>query len=115
MDHIILETRGINKSFKKQKVLDQVSLVVPEGCVYGLLGPNGAGKSTLMKMFSGILRPDSGDIFFMGEKWDRKHLADTGVLIEQPPYMKISQPWKTWRCAVCFWDFPGSGLMRCWI
>lgn len=85
MDHIILETRGINKSFKKQKALDQISLVVPEGCVYGLLGPNGAGKSTLMKMFSGILRPDSGDIFFMGEKWDRKHLADTGVLIEQPP------------------------------
>lgn len=85
MDEVILETRGIRKAFGKQKVLDNVSLMVPKGCVYGLLGPNGAGKSTLMKMFSGMIRPDEGEIYFNGSKWSRDNLKDTGVLIEQPP------------------------------
>lgn len=85
MQDLILETRGLCKSFHKQTVLDHISLMVPRGCVYGLLGPNGAGKSTLMKMFSGMLRPDEGEIFFQGEKWSRQKLEKTGVLIEQPP------------------------------
>jgi ABC-2 type transport system ATP-binding protein len=85
MQDLILETRGLCKSFHRQTVLDHVSLMVPRGCVYGLLGPNGAGKSTLMKMFSGMLRPDEGEIFFQGEKWSRQKLEETGVLIEQPP------------------------------
>lgn len=85
MQDLILETRGLCKSFHRQAVLDHISLMVPRGCVYGLLGPNGAGKSTLMKMFSGMLRPDEGEIFFQGEKWSRQNLKKTGVLIEQPP------------------------------
>lgn len=85
MQDLILETRGLCKSFRRQTVLDHISLMVPRGCVYGLLGPNGAGKSTLMKMFSGMLRPDEGEIFFRGEKWSRQNLEETGVLIEQPP------------------------------
>ena len=85
MQDLILETRGLCKSFHRQAVLDHISLMVPRGCVYGLLGPNGAGKSTLMKMFSGMLRPDEGEIFFQGEKWSRQNLKETGVLIEQPP------------------------------
>lgn len=85
MQDLILETRGLCKAFRGQQVLDYVSLMVPRGCVYGLLGPNGAGKSTLMKMFSGMLRPDEGEIFFLGEKWSRQKLKETGVLIEQPP------------------------------
>lgn len=85
MNDMILETKGICKSFRKQKALDQISLSVPRGCVYGLLGPNGAGKSTLMKMLSGMMRPDAGEIYFLGEKWSRADLKKTGVLIEQPP------------------------------
>ena len=85
MNEVILETREILKAFGKQNVLDNVSLMVPKGCVYGLLGPNGAGKSTLMKMFSGMIRPDEGEIYFNGSKWSRDNLKDTGVLIEQPP------------------------------
>ena len=71
MNEMILETKGICKRFGRQVVLNQVSLMVPKGCVYGLLGPNGAGKSTLMKMFSGMMRPDEGEIFFRGKPWSR--------------------------------------------
>ena len=85
MNEMILETKGICKRFGRQVVLNQVSLMVPKGCVYGLLGPNGAGKSTLMKMFSGMMRPDEGEIFFRGKPWSRKDLNRTGALIEQPP------------------------------
>lgn len=85
MQEIMLETRGICKSFRKQLVLDEIALMVPKGSVYGLLGPNGAGKTTLMKLFSGMLRPDAGEIFFDGKPWTREILAETGVLIEQPP------------------------------
>lgn len=84
MQDFILETRGVCKSFHGQMVLDHISLMIPEGCVYGLLGPNGAGKSTLLKMFSGMLRPDEGEILFEGEQWSRQCLVKTGVLIEQP-------------------------------
>ena len=52
----------INKSFGKQRVLRDVSLVIPEGQVLGLLGPNGAGKSTLMKILIGLWRADNGKV-----------------------------------------------------
>lgn len=62
-----------------------MSLQVPEGCVYGLLGPNGAGKSTILKMLTGMMRPDSGEILFGGKTWSRENLRDMGALIETPP------------------------------
>ena len=52
----------INKSFGKQRVLRDVSLVIPEGQVLGLLGPNGAGKSTLMKILIGLWDADNGTV-----------------------------------------------------
>ncbi|MCI6465974.1 MAG: lantibiotic protection ABC transporter ATP-binding protein [Faecalicatena sp.] len=85
MSKIMIETRGISKSFGSQKALDQVSLMIPKGCVYGLLGPNGAGKSTLMKILSGIMKADEGAVYFDGKPWSRADLGKTGVLIEQPP------------------------------
>ena len=64
MNQNIIEIKNLSKSFKKQTVLKNISLSIPENCVYGLLGPNGAGKSTLLKMLTGLLRPDSGSIIF---------------------------------------------------
>ena len=52
----------INKSFGSQRVLQDVSLEIPDGQVLGLLGPNGAGKSTLMKILIGLWRADSGQV-----------------------------------------------------
>lgn len=49
MSQNIIEIKNLEKSFKKQQVLKNISLSIPENCVYGLLGPNGAGKSTLLK------------------------------------------------------------------
>lgn len=85
MEHLLLETKDLCKSFRGQQVVSHVSLQVPRGCVYGLLGPNGAGKSTLLKMITGMMRPGSGEIFYDGRPWSRKNLKETGALIETPP------------------------------
>lgn len=65
--------------------VNNVSLHIKENSVYGLLGPNGAGKSTILKMITGILRPTSGIIEFVGHPWSRSDLKDIGALIEMPP------------------------------
>lgn len=63
----ILECRNLTKSYKKGvKVLDNFNLTLPAGRIVGLLGPNGCGKSTLIKLISGLLQPDSGEILVGG-------------------------------------------------
>ena len=94
MSQNIIEIKNLEKSFKKQQVLKNISLSIPENCVYGLLGPNGAGKSTLLKMITGLLRPDSGQIIFQGHPWSRKDLKDIGGLIETPPVYENLSAWE---------------------
>lgn len=83
MDYI-LETENLAKQFRGQAAVENVSLAVRRGTVYGLLGPNGAGKSTTLKLIMGLLRPTSGGIFFEGEPWRRSCLSEMGALIEGP-------------------------------
>jgi len=85
MDDFILKTENLSKSFKGQTIVENLSLTIPRNTVYGLLGPNGAGKSTTLKMITGMLRPNTGKIFFNGHEWNRNDLQDIGVLIETPP------------------------------
>lgn len=81
----IIQTKDLNKKYKKHEVNKDISLKVPENSIYGLLGPNGAGKSTLLKMISGMINPTSGEILYKGKKWCRNDLLEIGALIEQPP------------------------------
>ena len=62
----MLEMKNVTKSFGKFKALDELSMTVPKGSVYGLVGPNGAGKSTAIRLITGIYRPDSGSITMEG-------------------------------------------------
>ena len=59
----MIEISNVNKSYNgTTKAVDNLTLTIPNGLVFGFLGPNGAGKSTTIKMITGILNPDSGDI-----------------------------------------------------
>ena len=62
----MLEMKNVTKTFGKLKALDDLSLSVPQGSVYGLVGPNGAGKSTAIRLMTGIYRPDSGSVTLEG-------------------------------------------------
>ena len=73
----LLEMKNVTKTFPGVKALDGVHLKVRKGTVHGLMGENGAGKSTLMKIINGIYKPDSGEIYFKGEKVDFKNTKDS--------------------------------------
>ena len=62
----MIELKNVTKSFGKFKALDDLTMTVPKGCVYGLVGPNGAGKSTAIRLMTGIYRPDSGSVTLEG-------------------------------------------------
>ena len=62
----MLEMKNVTKTFGSFKALDDLSLSVPQGAVYGLVGPNGAGKSTAIRHMTGVYRPDSGSVTLEG-------------------------------------------------
>ena len=62
----MLEMKNVTKTFGKFKALDDLTLTVPKGSVYGLVGPNGAGKSTAIRLMTGIYQPDAGSITMEG-------------------------------------------------
>ncbi len=66
----LLELKHLKKYFSSQKAVDDISLNVEKGQIFGLLGPNGAGKTTLIRMITGIFYPDEGEIIFDGTKFD---------------------------------------------
>lgn len=83
-----VETRQITKLFGKQKALNEVSFSIKKGELVGFLGPNGAGKSTMMKIITGFLPPDSGEVFVNGQKIVSKNLEirkNIGYLPEHNP------------------------------
>ncbi len=83
-----IETRNISKLFGKQRALDKVSISVEKGELVGFLGPNGAGKSTFMKIITGYLPPDSGEVLINGNVVTTESLnykKDIGYLPEHNP------------------------------
>ncbi len=87
-DHA-LTVRGLRKSYGPRRALDGLDLSVPSGVVYGFLGPNGAGKTTTMRLLTGLIRPDAGQIELFGSPFghgDRRRLFDVGALVETPSF-----------------------------
>lgn len=79
----MLEVNQISKSFFRKEALQDVSLKVNAGEIYGILGPNGAGKTTLIRVINRIVTPDSGHIRFEGDLMTDKHLEQIGYLPEE--------------------------------
>lgn len=87
MQDLIIETRNLSYTFGKQQVLDNVSLKVKAGTIYGFLGPNGAGKTTTIKILLNLLRSSENNVFLFGDDFTKSRipiLARIGSLIEQP-------------------------------
>ena len=74
---------NIVKTYANHKALDDVSINIPEGAIYGLLGPNGAGKTSLIRIINQITAPDSGEIFFRNEHLKPSDVNRIGYLPEE--------------------------------
>lgn len=79
----ILKVENVSKAYTNHLALDNVSLEVPTGTIYGLLGPNGAGKTTLIRIINHITAPDSGEVIFDGLTLNAKDVAHIGYLPEE--------------------------------
>ena len=79
----LFEAKNITKQFGNQLALDNVSISVPEQCIFGLLGPNGAGKTTLIRIINQITGPDSGELFLNGKKLKPEDVLSIGYLPEE--------------------------------
>src|ERR1700744_6537514 len=79
----MLSIRHIEKQYAGHKALSDVSLEVESGQIFGLLGPNGAGKTSLIRIINQITAPDSGEIYFNGEKLNQSHIGKIGYLPEE--------------------------------
>lgn len=78
-----MRVENITKQFAGHTALDNVSLTVPQGSVYGLLGPNGAGKTTLIRIINHITAPDKGKVWFNGHPLSPADVANIGYLPEE--------------------------------
>ncbi|MEO7215605.1 ABC transporter ATP-binding protein [Mucilaginibacter sp.] len=79
----MLSIRNIVKQYAGHRALDDVSLEVESGKIFGLLGPNGAGKTSLIRIINQITAPDSGEVYFNGQKLDQSHINRIGYLPEE--------------------------------
>jgi ABC-2 type transport system ATP-binding protein len=92
-DTLAVDAQAVTKSFGTVRAVDDISLQVAAGEVYGVLGPNGAGKTTLLRMLFGLIRPDAGTISVFDRTWSRDGigvLEGVAGFIESPrfyPYL----------------------------
>jgi ABC-2 type transport system ATP-binding protein len=90
---IVLEARNVSKKVGSRILIDQISFQVEKGKICGFLGPNGAGKTTMIRLFTGLIRPTSGDLFIHGisvTKHRTQALLHLGAIVESPiffPYL----------------------------
>ncbi len=79
----LLVAHSVSKNFGDFKALNNVSIEVPKGSIFGLLGPNGAGKTTLIRIINQITMPDTGTVHLDGELLNENHIKDIGYLPEE--------------------------------
>jgi ABC-type multidrug transport system ATPase subunit len=87
MNGYAIETCGLSYHFGNQKVVDNLSLQVPKGSIYGFLGPNGAGKTTTIKILLNLLKSPSDTVFIFGKDINTNRISSLkkiGALVEQP-------------------------------
>ena len=79
----ILEIKNVYKQYANHLALNDVSISVPRGSIFGLLGPNGAGKTTLIRIINTITAPDKGEVLLNNTPLTLKHTANIGYLPEE--------------------------------
>jgi len=113
---VAIETHDLTKQYGTVLAVDDLSLSIPEGVVYGVLGPNGAGKTTMMRMLTTLTKPTSGSARVMGDPiTDRLALVEhIGYLPEEPPCSMNSPDTSSWTisaaCVISRWSQRKSAL-----
>ena len=88
-DTPVIFARGITRRFGKKTVLQDLDFELPQGCIYGISGRNGTGKSVLLRILTGLVLPDAGEVFVFGRQVGREveFAPSTGALIDRPGFL----------------------------
>lgn len=88
-DNIVIIVKDICKKFKKNQVLDHANFKLPAGVIYGISGQNGIGKSVFLRILSGLVLPDEGEVTVLGKKigTETEFAPSTGILIDNPGFL----------------------------
>jgi ABC-2 type transport system ATP-binding protein len=79
----MIKIESLSKHYAQTTALDNISFPIPEGSIFGFLGPNGAGKTTLIRILTGIIIPDSGQVLINGKPMNRLSVKKIGYLPEE--------------------------------
>ena len=104
----VLAVSQLCKSYGALKAVNNLSFSVQAGQCFGLLGPNGAGKTTTLEMLEGIIKPDSGQIFYHGEIASRQHFQQLGVQFQQTALQDFLTVEETLRMFAAFYPEPAD-------
>ena len=103
----ILKTVDLTKKYDNRTVVDNLNLEIKKGEVFGLLGPNGAGKSTTMNMICNLIKPDFGNVEFMGKDFRKNKRELSGKLGYIPQHLAIHGNLKAWENVELFTSLYG--------
>lgn len=109
----VIETRQLVKEYGSLRAIDQLSLIVEEGEVFGLLGPNGAGKTTMIRVLNGVLSREGGDVSVLGldpQVHGDAIRQNTGVLTEAPALYERLSARENLRFTGRMWSIPENEL-----
>jgi ABC-type multidrug transport system ATPase subunit len=112
---LALATRGLRKAYGGRLAVASLDLSVPRGVVYGFLGPNGAGKTTTMRMLTGLIQPDAGEIDILGQRFtrtDRSRLYRVGALVETASFYPFLSARQNLRTFATTGQAPASGRIE---
>lgn len=87
MDYL-LQAENLTRRYKDKVALNNFSINIPQGSIYGLLGPNGAGKTTFIRIVNQITAPDEGRILLNGESLTKKSIAQVGICLKNVDCIK---------------------------
>jgi ABC-2 type transport system ATP-binding protein len=100
MGKLVLQTEGLTKRYKRRVVVDDLSLTIERGDIFGFLGQNGAGKSTVIRMALSLVRPTRGRVLLFGHdmaKHPLRALARVGAIVESPAFYENFSGWDNLR------------------
>ncbi|TSD67482.1 ABC transporter ATP-binding protein [Inquilinus sp. KBS0705] len=108
-DELILETISVTKNFfgDKSSGVNNITIFVPKGKITAIVGESGSGKTTLLKLLSGMIKPDSGDVFFHGQPLP---VRSAGFTAAHTVITMVSQDNHDIQAAASVWDNVGRGL-----
>jgi ABC-2 type transport system ATP-binding protein len=112
-----IEFHGLTKMYRNGRGIRDLNLEVDEGDIFGFLGPNGAGKTTVMKIMTGLIRPDSGDVKLFGHSVQTdfvRAIRHAGCLIETAESYPYLTAWDNLKLAARYYpDVDGRRIEEC--